>query len=330
MPTNNNNFRFIAAFVLIQITIILLSSCLLIFYVDHSRLPAPSFSANYSFNEKIRWLSKKRLSQNGCKVLVIGSSLGLHNIDLNVISRELETNSIINSSSWALSTENSYQLIKSMTQICKPELIIYIPYHSDFNKTKHDNSIDWNSISKYLHGKNFIYSYYKNFKLFYFIKSIELINNNSNQINNFYTALNFDKYGDVLLSKNGFRISRERMEGWISNDPLNNPSSRDIRDGINALNEIENFTKNNNIKLVLVKSPLRSKFEKSNQDHLASFWLTIQESINNSGSVYVDLGDKTIFNDNMFVDYAHFNELGANKAAKILMPYISKNIKNTL
>ena len=90
--------------------IFIINSFIFIFYIYNYKNVPLRFTNSISFDAKLSFL-KKSEKLNDVEILIIGSSMGLNNINSIVLSQNLG-NKILNLSSWGLKTNEIYEFLK--------------------------------------------------------------------------------------------------------------------------------------------------------------------------------------------------------------------------
>ena len=312
---NDRNISFILWFFLTQIFI--LAIVFLLIFTFRSELPAPSISSSISFNEKARWLRKYGISQNSCDILVIGSSIGLNNIDTEAVTKALRNKSIINVSSWGLALPDSAKLLSILAPLCKPKLIIYVAYHTDF-KGQPDKTINWAVFSSYLNGRSELITYISSPKIYFYITTFFWLRNIRIKKNSIYASLDFTKTGSVMLNSEYFEVDQNRWDGWNINNGDNILNASDVQLGLKSLSLIEEIAKQHGARLMAIKTPLRKKYDGSATNLLSDLWYKVEQSVLNAGGIFINVGLHSKFDDSFFADFVHLNKDGAKNVSDII------------
>jgi hypothetical protein len=263
---------------------------------------APKISKSISFNQKAAWLKHIKT----CDVLIIGSSIGMNNIDGVAIQEHFPRRSIVNAASWGLSVEESGRILDILGSRCMPKVVIFPLYFGDFTSEEGDKAINWNWFAKYLGSGRTILESLGNFDLFYFAETYFTLQSAPYSNNRYYTSLKFDRTGSVMLSSHAFLVDSRRWNAYQSR------SAEQLRAAqFEALARIVETARKSGIKLILLETP----FTKAANQYFA-------ESGDDLGfdriAGIADKGDTEIidsrrynFEDALFTDYCHLNESGA-------------------
>jgi hypothetical protein len=272
-------------------------------------LPAPRLSSSISFNEKAKWL---RSHGNHCDVLVLGSSLALYNIDTLYIKQNFSDKSIINAASFGMSISETNRLLEVLGPICKPKIIILGIAYSDFGEKS--KFINFKNLENYLKGKDpLFFSYIKEFDPQYYMSSYRDSKENLNNINYAFNLL-FNESGGVLIRNTNKVI----MGKFMSKESLN-PKNIEIE--LNALNQIINYSKINNSKLLIVSTPIRKDIEPLISTTAAPIFASVLSLLKKTDTPFYTYENLTLASSD-YVDYAHLNSNGSRLITAPLIPII--------
>jgi hypothetical protein len=203
------------------------------------------------------------------------------------------------------------QLIK-LIELGNIKYLIYSTQYYDFKKSVLKN-IDENEVKKYLNNQ---------FTLYPYITTIKGLGNNlSNNIRyrsiyfnpNKYTYLNFDRTGSVNFTFNPEFIEQSR---WGSKYKKKyNLSSQCFEDLI----ELNQISKNHDIKLIVITTPMRETILHGNRDLLNIFneyTNKLKYLSNRYGFTYINTHKILNLSDKYFVDKTHLNTDGATLVSR--------------
>lgn len=275
-------------------------------------IPAPELSDSFSLNEKLRFIKNKKI-----KVLALGSSMTLINIDSKSIIKFFNTEQFVNAGSWGMNIKDILSILKIIKQKNDIDKLVISSNICDFVSV--DKEIQSENIEQYLNNKIHLITYIKTFNLKYFIKNYPYLNY-TNLNNRHYESLCFDKYGGVPLSCNNFKFDKKRWD----NADLGLPTIKNY----NNLQQIIEFCKKNQIKLYFFQSPIRNgllnkkvNFEINKHVTKIRKLLSCQVNVH-----FINSTDKK-WADNLFVDGTHFNEKGSKEYTNYCLSKI-KNERN--
>lgn len=281
-------------------------------------IPAPNISNSYSFNEKMLFLNE-HYPEKPVDILAIGSSMSLNNLHTNSILEEWDTDSFLNSGSWGLNIEENFQLLKVLQKRYTPKKLIISSIYWDFMSSA--KSFDYPLLEHYLSSNSYFTPYYysKNFSLKYLVQEAK----NSKKLRSFqddYDYLGYDNHGGINFTSKSFQINDQRWDGDV---PFTELAPKQYQ----YLDSISNFCKKNKIDLYFIQSPFRegyySQMNKKEKELLNSHIQKVEKILSKNNNHYVNT-NVTIWPDNLFVDYCHFN----NEGAKLYTEYFFTQIKD--
>jgi hypothetical protein len=249
---------------------------------------------------------------NHCDVLVLGSSLALYNIDTLYIKQNFSDKSIINAASFGMSISETNRLLEVLGPICKPKIIILGIAYSDFGEKS--KFINFKNLENYLKGKDpLFFSYIKEFDPQYYMSSYRDSKENLNNINYAFNLL-FNESGGVLIRNTNKVI----MGKFMSKESLN-PKNIEIE--LNALNQIINYSKINNSKLLIVSTPIRKDIEPLISTTAAPIFASVLSLLKKTDTPFYTYENLTWASSD-YVDYAHLNSNGSRLITAPLIPII--------
>lgn len=294
----------------IYLFLILLCTMFFIIFLNKYMGVPLRFSNSISYDSKLLFISKNKIQP---KILIIGSSMGLNNVNSNIISQFYATNNILNISSWGSKVHEVFELLQNI-DLSKVELVIYPHQYFDF----YGESItiyNKKDVSNYL-KKDFVFNSYlntffslsSNFKDYIYWKK-RFLNKKK------YSSLIFNTYGDVNLNFEKGYISQKRWNAVTNVDILESHFLELVK--------MKKFLDKKKIKLLLIKTPFRKeifnlekfKIQSKEYDEKLSE-LRIKYNIN-----YINTQNLLNLNDQFFVDSSHLNSNGASKVSNIIIKH---------
>jgi len=269
----------IIGFLFVGLVPLILITLIFIFSTGPENLPALNFTSSYSFNEKVLFLKNHK-------------------------SNPTTTKKYLNTASWGMNMQESFQFLKFLSSIYDLEDIIIVSNIVDFQLS--NKRINFDFIHHYLAGnkkRTFIY-FLKNLNLKYYVSMRKRAKEYRHSRKN-YTYLGYDQSGMAALEKTGFNISKRR---WSQKH------IHEIHEAQYAyLDSISTYCENNNLKLHFFQSPFRegllSQFSPKEMDILNSH-IERTETILLKNHHFVNSNVQK-WNDSLFVDGIHFNSIGA-------------------
>jgi len=271
--------------------------------VDLNNLPALNFSDSYSFNEKIRFMKENKTNS---KILGLGSSMTLNNLDSETITKHFDSDSYLNAGSWGMSPVDDYKFLQSISDYRSFEKIIICTNFCDF--TEQVKNIDFDFMNNYLNSNYFglTFDFISKFDLEYYTTNIPYSKKVRSTFNE-YTNLQFEEYGSVPYEKKGFKIDSAR---WNNN----HFNKTEARSHYVYLDSIAWYCNINDIELVVLQSPYRngvkSKLDYSETERLDQHIDRVQRIVENRSQTFVNMTNYN-WDDSLFVDGIHFSSEGS-------------------
>ena len=303
--------KFFLRFFLFFLQLLVLSTIFLACYfctydLSFRDMPPPNLSESYSFNNKMEFL---RGQKKQARILANGSSMTLNNICSQTVTEELHTDSFLNTSSWGISMEDNFNLLKIFSEIYRPAIVLLVSNIGDFQKFKKlKKKIQYPLVHGYICSNDIsvMYYYFKNFNLSYYLKNF-LYEKKVAACANDYDCLSFDKYGTANYVDSDFNINEERWNRDTIDVEI--PASE-----YSYLAQISSFCRRSHIQLLFIQSPYRSDlyaaFEQNKINRLKTHIHTVENILKKDGHVFVDATDAR-WDDRFFTDATHFNKSGA-------------------
>jgi hypothetical protein len=285
------------------------------------RLPAPRLSTNPAFNEKIRWL--KSHTGNGCDILILGSSMGLNNMDGLDIANSLPGATVVNAGSWGMSIADLDKMLAVMLTRCTPKVIVFAVFLGDFTNAW-NKDIEWNEVDKYLSSPGgALWTYLENMDLFYYARTF-LSQHFFNPVtaNTKYSALDFDRTGGVLFEGYGFEIDPGRWAGYRD---FYWGNAAAINQQMQSFNDILQQASDIGAKVIVVSMPMRPVAREALEKPTAKgVWEAVRATVDSRHDLFIDANTLEL-DDSNFTDFAHLNHVGAAKlASALVVPALSQ------
>ena len=320
MPNYVRFFLGLLAPIAIFIGFIVVGSMLILTTPD--RVPAPAVSNSLSFNEKARWMRTKA-ALDRCKILVLGSSVALNNIDHEVLANRFGTVDTINAASWALSFAQSEQMLEALASRCHPGLIIWVIYHDELSGTSEFN-VQWNDFGSYIGGRNLLLSYFASADIPYYVRTWWKGDESLRYGRSKYSSVDFDAYGGVNLDCDHFQYNPSRWTDFLDDNGRVKGLSVDFDSLKRILIRASGIAAFQQAKVVFVTSPLRGIAEQEfHFDELNRIWESFSQLAASFSTHYVRVRNLGRYPDSLFVDTDHLNACGAKIFTEELASQIS-------
>lgn len=275
-----------------------------------SQMPAPRISASKSFNEKALWLRRALREGRKGEVLVVGSSMGLDNLDGGELAAITGNSDVVNACSFGMSVDEILRLTQEMLERFHPRLVIFPLYHGDFIEFE-DKDLDWGLFKQCLDARSLAFLYAKTPDVLYYKENYALQKSAAARERRIYESLNFDATGGVPLNPRNFIIEPAR---W---DRFKEQSLEEIRpnpDCLNKLREWCDYLRGRKIPFLVVACPMRQAAEEKFGPELnRTLWPEVKGIVEGDGGRFAHIEGGTDYDDALFADYCHLNSDGAKK-----------------
>ncbi len=272
----------------------------------------PNVSNSISFNAKMHFLKSKK-ADTAINVIAVGSSMTLNNIHSATIAASYDT-SYLNTASWGQSIIDDFRLIKIFTPLYKPKTIIITSNFMDFQN-------EWSKVKFDLLDSYLSKTYTKSgFDLRYNIKNAAKLKE-YRQNQSLYNYLNYDDHGGINLDAQKLTTDSLRWKGRpVNESPLDQTQYA-------YLDSISNFCTANNIDLIFVQSPLRigytAQMNEAQNLFLRKHVSRIDAILKNDNQQFINTLEGN-WPDDIFADYSHLNEKGAQVFTKRFLAEMRK------
>lgn len=319
----SNSVRFLIGLlapIVFVIAFVIFGSALILSIPDS--VPAPALSNSLSFNEKARWI-RTYASPERCKILVLGSSMALNNIDHEVLAKRFGSVDIINAASWDLSISETERMLEVLVNRCRPRLIIWAVYHGDLSDHS-DVKIQWDQFSSYLSGRSLLLNYFAAPDLPYYVRTWWKGDEALRYGRATYFSLDFDAQGGVNFDCDHFRFDPERWMGFLGSNGRIKPLSVDFDAVKLTLIKAARIPAFQQAKIVFFTPPLRGIAEQEfHSDELDRIWESFSHLAASFSAQYIRIRNSGKYPDSLFADYAHLNACGAKKVTEELATRIA-------
>ena len=280
------------------------------------------FEPSFSQIGSLRSVEKEIVEANSTKIVFLGNSLTRDAVSPLIVSDSLNLNKkeVLN---LGLSAGNYFideYLIKSFN--VKPEIIFlqvdigrfeYDQIEDTYYFIKYSKLNDWNTISKYWYSPdNFLTSMSKLYASRDIWHRFVFFRNESENIGE---IIKKDQLGQFEVYKNNETLN----EGNFDLQKYKN--YKETIDGSNSLiylKKICKFSQENNINLNFIHMPIKIDSDSTEADIVNDFLLYIEKQCSGVQGVY-NFANFNFENNNIFLDYGHLNNIGAEEFSKNLM-----------
>lgn len=285
-------------------------------YIFSKTYPLPILN-RVSLDAKIKFI-KNNIDIDKVDTIIVGSSIGLNNIQGTVLEQSCEKcKSVLNLSGFELRPYQVRQLLELSSVFPNLKRIIYSAQFSDFSASAVLEDYDADLIKRYLNDTE---SYYDQIYIWFhsYQNIISCIQrnwswNDKHMSNNKFTYLGFDNTGSVPLHIYGHDIIKHRWE-----QP--HPQKQDLNNYF-ILDKMVKKMREDNINFYFVMEPYREPLIK-NFKHLrptmTSFAYKVRRIMEDNGGHFMNLHEKLHLKDNFFADRSHLNDQGSVLTAEAI------------
>ncbi len=294
-------------------SLILLTLCFL--WVERTRLPAPQFSTNLSFNEKMRW-ARSRLATGQCDTLILGSSMALNSIDGAALANS-GLLPAVNLGAWGLGVIANRQMLDLALGLCSPKLVVMPLYYGDFGGPSTFSDFNADMLRTYLHNSsgNDLAFYMRDISLFDMWRDYRKLARYRRAGEAAFTTLNFDSTGGVLLACQDFHRDQARWTGY-KKAPVE-PSA----EAMAAFAQSTNYLRARGIDVVVAETPMREVAREALGEDLTQWRTHVAQITNAAGGRFVAASSP--MSDQLFADFVHVNACGAQEWTRTLLAAMS-------
>jgi len=294
----------------------------LLFWSSYKGCLAPvPLTGNISFDLKAEFIRGK--SGDSCRVLAIGSSTTLNNLDSEVISQGLGVEGqFLNAASWARKIGQTRAFLEILLETFNPKLVILVTGPIDFSENS-KKDVDYNDkdLRSFIKGSPYWLTLIKYFNLpYYYRRHGDLARMKFRR--DIFTSLQFDKYGSVM-----FDVTRNSDTGWA--DRYNDAFATEKKSPrqYEQLRVIANLLQDHGIELIVTQAPIRSEAFKIQKEPIVQHWQELRRVAQANQIQFINFHKELKLSDEHFSDAAHLNSKGARLFTTALVDYVQKNTK---
>lgn len=308
-----NSRKWIKIWFILLVSFILLTFFFIFFLHNYKNVPL-RFTNSISFDAKLSFLNKSN-TFNNAEILIVGSSMGLNNINSEIISKGLNKN-VLNISSWGMKVNQVYSLLK-LLDLSKVKTVIYLNQYFDLYSLQLE-AYNEKEIKEYLYENNSIPGYLNTFSSLS-SKFKDYLEWKKRYLDNKkYSSLLFNNYGDIQLLINEENSSLDRWNAIT--DITNN------KEQFKVLEEVFHYLEEKGIEFYSVTTPYRNSFLENDEfikqyDPYVKKSKILSDKFNFS---YINLQNSLNLEDEYFADSSHLNYKGGNLVSKELIKYLSR------
>lgn len=280
-------------------------------------LAPPPLTGSISFDLKVEFLREK--DPGSCKVLAIGSSMSLNNLDSEVIVRRLGVeDQFLNAGAWGRRIGQTRAFLELLLEKYDPHMVILATAPIDFIEAE-DVDYDRGHLERFIKGSPYWITVARYFNpKYYYDQRKEMLKIKRRR--DIFTSLQFDEYGGVV-----FNVTRESDPSWEKRYSeayaLNEKSPRQYE----QLGVIADLLREREIELVVVQPPIRGEAFEIQKQAILQHWQQLQEVVAAHQIRFVNLHEQLPVSDECFSDAVHFNSKGVRLFTTALMDFVQQD-----
>jgi len=264
----------------------------------------PILTSSISFDKKMQFLKDQNLKQ--VNVLAIGSSMTLNNLNSESIATNYKIDGkYLNLGAWGLQMSDILILTKYFVGKYSPKLVIISSSLTDFEIDGSYFKIPETKTLDNYFSNNYFRLYLDHVDInSYLDRNLELKNTENGNYD--YKSLNYDKYGGVYLNIPQDKIDSSR---WIRKILM----PKEVQ--YNSLKDLVDYLSENNIKLIFVQCPIKTKIDSIDIDRgiINSHINRINEIFKDKGQLFLNLLNDQLYSEIDFCDTYHLNKIASDK-----------------
>ena len=258
----------------------------------------------------IKMLAVQKYHVKNIKLLAIGSSLTLYELNSNIIVRNFNM-SYYNFASWGLQIADMKRLLTSLVKTNEPKYVIICSSFPDFMLPPNNSYLNYINTNSYIKDNFPEYFYFKNYNSIH-----QIIRRKFNTY-----PLVLDNWGGASLK--GMNINNSK---WNDHDIFPTKYSRA---NYEALDSLSTFLKEQNVKFIFIQVPIKKSYTNTDQSKqiIQSHFDRCRSIVEGKGGIYLNYYNTTIFTDSLFIDQYHLQDAGAIILTKEIAGDLKKIIK---
>lgn len=280
---------------------------------------APVLTESISYDLKLAFAAEQNAPHYD--ILSVGSSINLNNLHSQTLVEAFPAGvSYLNLASFNANIQNSRQTLEVAIPYYRPQLVIIMSNHVDFESKKWRGLPSWLAES-YLDHELLPYFYFRHSNLYDLLQRRRRTRRFMSEARaNMQQQMRMDAYGGVPL-----RVSPANLNPNRQDTP---PMTEIDPEQYLALSELAHWLKAQNIKLVYVQSPLKKsncqslECQSFQERHIEQ----CKQIISSSGHQFIDLYHRLTLADSVFCDELHLHFEGPRQATEALVKEIALSI----
>ncbi len=244
----------------------------------------------------VKMLTVQKQHVKNVKLLAIGSSVALYELDSKIITHNFNM-PYYNFASWGLQITDTRVLLNSFVKSYHPKYVVLCSSFGDFIAPQNDTYLNYTSASDLIKDKFPELFYFKNYNSIYRVIR--------RKIQEYPPEA--DNWGGALL--------RVKKKG-LNNDKLNKHDifpTKYTPSNYAALVSLSASLKAQNVKLIFVEVPVKASYANTDRAKqiLQAHFNKCEAIVERHGGLYLNYYNTTFFTDSLFLDQVHLQAAGA-------------------
>lgn len=293
------------------------------FYVILDRtgyLPPPPFAKSISFDAKAVWLRDHARLREPIDLLALGSSMTLNNFNSQTVFDALPGQHYVNGSSWGLKMRHIDQLFRFLNERDRISTLVVCSSIVDFRTDEDEIPVQVphaGLLAYYLDDGSKALCELLLFSGRYFVGNMKKMRFLTER-NDDYQSLRFDRGGGVPFASRGFAIDSSRWEGKFLEHVVIDERN------YTALHDLARYCRARGIGMVLCTTPARRQALSYLPAGVLAGHMARLRTMASADNFLLLEADNNHFDDAMFVDWGHLNEVGAKRYTATMLDSMAR------
>ena len=274
-------------------------------YADkQGRLAPPPLTGNMCLDEKARLV--RTLADEGCDVLVAGSSMALNNIASEPLIEKLPPGTrLLNIGAWGMKIRETREWIEHVRAVTKPAYVVLVVGPMDFySGYANSRNTFQDDVDGFLRGEPYALYVARHFDIVYYLSSYFSIDH-ARRSRDHYQSLAFDAWGGLPLNVQYPSVDPVRWNQKVVPHLFNAEHYDELR-------RLASTLRKDGVKLYCVQPPLRKgSIVPASRAAVEAHWERIAKILADEGQQFLNLHNELQLDDSLYADYSHLNGRGA-------------------
>jgi hypothetical protein len=275
------------------------------------RLAPVPLSGSVSFDEKMEWLWKR--GERRWDVLAIGSSMTLNNLDCGELAARLPPGvTLANASSWSLKIADTRALYDYLSDIRRPRAVVLVTGPMDFYGGAQTGFVKPAQLDFFRGTAVYPLLVARYFDpWWYYGRADQIAGQRASR--DWYTSLDFDPWGGVLLDVRWPTVNEERWNERPRPDRIDQRQYAELERLVATLAR-------DHVALICAQAPIRSDaFAQCDQRGVCAHWARVAAILSAHGYRFHNFHGELSLPREDYADYSHLNAEGARAFTTALL-----------